>query len=120
MRFDAARGAALVLAFVVAGSGVQSCACAEMKARTADTTGGHCAPAEAGVRVTPESCACVCMTAHRETSATVRVELVLSPTMSVVPSGQGVIPGSCRLLAPIPLRSLGHSPPSSSPSILRI
>jgi len=118
MRF-ASRGAALLLAFVVANTGVVPCACAEMTL-PADTSGGHCGPAGSGLRANVESCNCACMTAQGEESAATRGQPVLARTMSVVPASHAVVPGSYHLVPPIPLRRIVYSPPPSPPSILRI
>lgn len=117
MTFHAGRGTALLLAFVVASAGILPCACTEMS--TAETSGGHCGPTESGLWARSEACTCACMTAQDGESATQRVEPVLVRTLSVVPASHAVVPGSCQLVPPIPLRHIGHSPPPSQPLILR-
>jgi hypothetical protein len=61
------------------------------------------------------------MAAQDEESATPRVEIVLVRSLSAVPASHAVLADSSpRRLQTIPLRSLGHSPPPSPPTILRI
>jgi hypothetical protein len=83
-----------------------------------DSSGGHCGPIGSGLRAKAEACSCACVTAQDEESA--RVEPVLVRSMSVAPESHGLVPGSYNLVPPTPLRRIGHSPPLSVPSILRI
>ena len=119
MRFHSARAVALLLAIVLVNVGVVPCACAEMSALF-DSSGGHCGPVGSGLRAQVEACSCACVTAQDEESATARVEPVLVRSMLVAPEGNGLVSGSYNLVPPIPLRRIGHSPPPSVPSILRI
>jgi len=113
------RGVAILLAFVLASVGVVPCACAEMTVAT-DSSGGHCGPVGSGFRARVEACSCACVAAQDEESAAARVERVLVRSMSVAPGPHALVLGSYHLIPPIPLRRIGHSPPPSVPSILRI
>lgn len=119
MRFHTARGVAILLAFVLASAGVAPCACAEMTA-AADSSAGHCGPVGSGLRAKVEACSCACIAAQDEEAATPSVATVLARSISVLPEGHALVPGSYQLVPPIPLRRIGHSPPPSVPSILRI
>ena len=119
MRFQSARAAAVLLAFVLASVGVVRCACAEMSTPP-DSSGGHCGPVGSGFQANVEACSCACVTAQDEQSATARVEPVLVRSMSIAHESHGLVPGSYNLVPPIPQLQIGHSPPLSVPSILRI
>jgi hypothetical protein len=118
MRFPA-RGAALLLAFVVARLSLGPCACAEM-GTPGDTSGGHCGAAGFGLRANVEACDCVCMTARGDVSAIPQVEPGSVRLISAVPATHALAPGSDPLVPPIPSRRIGHPPPGSPPPILRI
>jgi hypothetical protein len=118
MRSHPASAATLLLALVVAGAALVPCACAEMSA--AETSGGHCGPDESGLRAGPEACICPCITASDEASAALRVQLVPVRKWSVVTASHAPVPGSYPLPPEVPPRRLGHPPPLTPPSILRI
>jgi len=120
MRFRAARAAAaIVLALLLASSGVVPCGCVEMSATQASD--GHCGPAGgSGAQAWKEACACACMTASDEESAPARFELVSVRGFSVVSATHAVVRASYEFVPPPPLRRSGHSPPPAAPSILRI
>jgi hypothetical protein len=119
MRVHSSRAVAVLLAIVFVSVGVVPCACAEMSTPP-DSSGGHCGPVGSGLRAQVEACSCACVMAQDEESATARVEPVPVRSMSVAPEGHGLVSGSYNLDPPIPLRRIGHSPPPSVPSILRI
>jgi hypothetical protein len=119
MRLHAANGVAILLALVLASIGVVPCACAEMTA-TADSSAGHCGPVGPGLRAQVEACTCACIAAQDEEAATPSVATALARSISVLPESHALVPGSYQLVPPIPPRRIGHSPPPSVPSILRI
>ena len=119
MKLHAARGVALVLAYVLASVCVVPCACAEMTA-PAGSGDGHCGPVGPGLRAMAADCSCACMTARDEESTTARVERGLGGSTSVHPGSDTLVARSYHVAAPIPPRRVGHSPAPSMPSILRI
>ena len=109
----------MLLAFVLASVGVVPCECAEMSV-AADSSAGHCGPVGSGLRAQVEACSCACIASQDEESATPSVATVLAPSISVLPESHASVRATYHLVPAIRLRFVGHSPPPSVPSILRI